>query len=350
MRKVFLPDLETGMKLARDVYLDDGRILLLAGFAIRPKYVQRLESYRIPFVYVEDTHESMPVPNEERIYEEAHQAMHEVMDNVREGNALDVAVMKQTVHEIVDSLLFDDTIFMNTTGIRDIDNYTYLHSVDVCIYSLITGKHMGLPKEELYELGLGAILHDIGKCRIPLEILNKPSRLTRDEYLEMMQHSQYGVDITHSTMNLSERIVHIIEQHHEKWDGSGYPAGLTGTKIERFARIVAVADVYDALTANRVYRKRYMPHEAAEYLMAQAEFQFDTDIIRSFLEKISIYRENMVVMLNTGEIARVLPARGVITLRPKVLVITRKDGPPVLAPYELDLATHPTTFINEILS
>lgn len=347
---MYLKDLEVGMRLSRDVFLDDGRLLLLKGFTIRPKYIQRLESCRIPFVYVDDSREPLVVPNEERIYEEAFHAMQSVMERVRAGNPLDIETTHATVHEIVDAILLNDDIFMSATGIRDIDNYTYLHSVDVCIYSLITGKHLGFDRDELYELGLGAILHDIGKCRIPLEILNKPSRLVRDEYLQMMKHTLYGMDIAKKTMNVSARVLSTIGQHHEKWNGTGYPNGLSAQSIDRHARIVAVSDVYDALTANRVYRKRYMPHEAAEYLMAQAEFHFDTDILRAFLERISIYRENMIVLLNTGEIARVMPSRGVISLRPKVEVITRHSGPPVLQPYQVDLALRPTTFIVEIVS
>ena len=272
------------------------------------------------------------------------------MESVRDGDSIDVPVLRDTVDGIVQKILNDDNVFMKLTGIRDIDNYTYLHSVDVCIYSVIAGKSLGLSDDMIRQLGMGSILHDIGKCKIPLSILNKPARLTKNEYEIIKRHADYGYDIVRKTPDIDPTVAIIALQHHERYDGTGYPTGRSGKDIDLLARIVAVADVYDALTANRVYRKRFMPHEAAEYIMANSSTHFDSEILKVFLDNIAIYPSDIIVMLNTGEIARVVGAKGNQSLRPKVMVITRKEGPPVLDPYEIDLMENTHISIVDILS
>jgi len=339
------------MRLARDVYTDDGRILLLKGFVIKPRYIQRLKAHKVDHVYVEE--EIVPVSeiDEELIYEDVYCNIKSVMESARLDKPLDIKSLQETVYELARLILNDDTVFMALTGIRDIDNYTFLHSVDVCIYSVITAKALGMPIHEIRELALAAVLHDIGKCRVPQEILNKPGKLTEEEFLAMKHHSIYGMEIAEKTPGLSPNIPRIICQHHEKWNGTGYPHGLRSYDIDRMARIISIADVYDALTANRVYRKRYMPHEAAEYIMSQAEQHFDPYILDVFINSIAIYPENIIVMLNTGEIARVLSSRkGLMSMRLVVSVITKKNGPPVLNPYIVDLQKNPSVFIVDIIS
>lgn len=350
MKKVSLDELAPGMKLARDVILDDGRFLLLKGFTIKNRYLDKIRMYNIPYVYVEDEIGKVEYFSEEKVYTETFQTIKSVMDTVRGGGDVNLPVIKETVDTIVKKILNDDNVFMKLTGIRDIDNYTYLHSVDVCIYSVIAGKSLNMSIDEINELALGAILHDIGKCKVPLTILNKPARLTADEYNIIKDHTRYGYDIAIKTPGVTEEVARIALLHHEHWDGSGYPMGLSGEEIDYMARIVAVADVYDALTANRVYRKRYMPHEAAEYIMANSASHFDYEILKKFLDNIAIYPADIIVLLNTGEIARVVESKEKESLRPKVMVITRKDGPPVLEPYEIDLMKNPTVFIVDILS
>lgn len=350
MQELLISQLKEGMKLAKDVILKDGRLLLLKGFTIKPRYIQKLKAYKVEKVLVED--ELVPVDTiaEERIYEDAFTNIKTVMDCVRTGEKADIETLRATVDDMVHYILNDDMVFMCLTGIRDIDNYTFLHCVDVCIYSVITAKALNMSLDEIKEVAMAAILHDIGKCKIPLEILNKPDKLSEEEFFIIKNHAIYGMDILKNTPGLATRISKIVCQHHEKWDGTGYPLGLKNFDIDRSARIVAVADVYDALTANRVYRKRYMPHEAAEYLMAQSELHFDPKILKVFIDSIAVYPQDIVVMLNTGEIAKVLPARGIHSMRPKVSVITKKDGPPILDPYVIDLKANPTVFIVDIIS
>jgi putative nucleotidyltransferase with HDIG domain len=350
MRMLLLNQAGAGMKLARDVILDDGRILLLEGFTIKPRYLKKLEAHHIPHIFVEDDHIPLEEISEEYIYGDAFNNIKDIMECVRSGKKADIECLKETVNTMVQYIINDDTVFMTLTGIRDIDNYTFLHSVDVCIYSIITGKAMNLPDEQIKDLALAAILHDIGKCKVPLSILNKPGKLTKEEFEVMKRHTLSGMEIVSQLPGLNKKIARIVYQHHEKWDGSGYPLGIKGEDTEIESRIVSISDVYDALTADRVYRKRYMPHEAAEYLMSQNESQFEPQLLKCFIDSIAVYPKDVVVLLNTGEIARVLPSKGMYSMRPMVSVITRKDGPPVLDPYEIDLRFNPTVFVVDIIS
>lgn len=350
MQKLSLNEIKAGVKLAKDVVLDDGRILLLKGFTIKPRYINKLLAYKVPFIYVEEDIIELEEISEERVYEDAFSNIKGIMESIRYDKKVDIVQLKETVNDMVHHILNDDMIFMTLTGIRDIDNYTFLHSVDVCIYSVITAKALNMEYDEIYNLAMAAILHDVGKCKVPLSILNKPGKLSDEEYEIMKRHSIDGYEIARQMPGISDKMARIICQHHEKWDGTGYPLGLKTYDIDLGARIISIADVYDALTADRIYRKRFMPHEAAEYLMANNEFQFDPRIMKSFINNIAIYPQDLVVLLNTGEVARVLPAKGMASMRPKVSVITKKDGPPVFNPYEIDLRNNPTIFVTDIIS
>lgn len=350
MLKIMINQIEPGMKLAKDVVLDDGRILLLKGFTIKPRYVTKLQTYNVPFIYVEEERVDPDTISEEVLYEDTFTTIKDVMESVRADEEIDVEELKDTVQDLVHYILNDDMIFMTLTGIRDIDNYTFLHSVDVCIYTIITAKALELDINEIHELALAAILHDIGKCKVPLSILNKPGKLTDQEFEIMKDHSRRGANITRNMEGISEKVSRIILQHHEKWDGSGYPEGTKGHSIEMGARIISIADVFDALTSDRVYRKRFMPHDAAEFLMRQSDSQFDPKLLDCFIESIAVYPQDSIVLLNTGEVARVLPAKGSASIRPKVSIITKKNGPPILTPYEVDLQENQSKYVVDIIS
>lgn len=352
MRKVAVSELKPGMVLAKDVYNpEDGRLILVKGFTLNSRYISKLETYGILYVYIEEGLIKSVTDNiqEDPAYFEALSAVKTALTSVRKGNPLEVVPIKETVNEIVEKIINNESVFNQLSGIRDIDNYTFYHSVDVCIYSVIMGKHAGLSPNELIELGMGAILHDIGKCKVPLEILTKPDRLTDDEFMTMKLHTIYGYEIISNTEGLSKQAATIACQHHEKWNGEGYPSGFKGDKIDKFARIVAVADVYDALTADRSYRKKLLPHEAAEYIIGNSGIAFDPEVIKLFMKSIVIYPTGTTVLLNTGEIGNIIETNKSFILRPKILVIAKKGNPPLPNPYIVDLMENPTVFITEVL-
>ena len=278
------------MKLVKDVVLEDGRILLLKGFTIKPRYLNKLKVYNVPFIYVEDDIVELEEISEERVYEDAFSNIKDIMESIRYDEKVDIEELKETVDDMVQHILNDDMVFMTLTGIRDIDNYTFLHSVDVCIYSVITAKALNINNNDIYELALAAILHDVGKCKIPLSILNKLGKLTTEEFEVMKHHSIKGFEIVGQIPGISERIARVICQHHEKWNGSGYPLGLKNYDIELWARIISISDVYDALTSRRPY-KEAVSHDEAISIMKQEDGKFDPVLINLFYKNADKFNE-----------------------------------------------------------
>lgn len=349
MVKVALSQLIPGMKLAKDVYLPDGRLLLLSGFIIKPLYIRKLESFNVDSIYVEeDTIDIADGYEEERLYNHTAATVKNIFTLVREGKSTSAAVVRETVNELLQKIIENETVMLQLTGIRDIDNYTFLHSIDVCIYSVILGKKLGYGQDPLVDLGMGAILHDIGKCKVPMEILQKPGKLTDAEFNEMQLHTAYGYEIIENAYGFNKNIANIAYQHHEKWDGSGYPSGLSADQIDPLARIVALADVYDALTSDRVYKKKDLPHNAAEYVFKNSGKLFDPVIVDMFVNNVAVYAEGTIVLLNTGELGSVMASGGIGSFRQRINVFTNKAGPPVLSPYILDLNQHKDIDIVEV--
>lgn len=349
MIKVPLSQLKPGMRLAKDVILEDGRLLLLAGFAIKPLYIRKLIAFNVTDIYIEEG-SFTPVEEfeEEKVYNHAAKTIKNIFSLARKDHTVNISLVRDSVSEILQKVIENETVMLQLTGIRDIDNYTFLHSVDVCIYSTIIGKKLGYGKDPLMALGMGAILHDLGKCKVPIDILQKPDKLTDSEFRQMKLHTVHGCEIIKSSYNLSSKIANIAFQHHEKWDGSGYPLGLTANTIDPLARIVALADVYDALTSDRVYKKRELPHIAAEYIKNNSGVLFDPFIVELFINSIATYDEGTLVLLNTGELGSIISSGIAGSTRQKVNVFSNKSGPPILQPYIIDLNEHKNVEIVEI--
>lgn len=337
------------MRLASDVILPDGRLLLLSGFIMKPLYIRKLKMFNVPYVYVEDdfftpTEES----EEEKIYSQAVDVIRNFFSLASKNKKPNLSEIEKTTGEIISGVINNETVMLQLTGIRDIDSYTYLHSVDVCIYSVILGKNLGYSKDMLMDLGMGAILHDVGKCKIPSKILFKPGKLTTDEYSLMMLHTVYGAEILKSSYGMNSRIANIAFQHHEKWNGSGYPTGIAAYDIDPFPRIVSLVDVYDALISDRVYRKGEQPHIATDYIKRNSGILFDPYIVNLFMENIAIYFEGTLVQLSTGELGYVMETISHKNERQIVNVFSNKFGPPVLHPYTVDLNQNQDVKISKI--
>lgn len=349
MKLLQLTQLKPGMKLAEDVILPDGRLLLLAGFILRPLYIKKLKMFNVHYVYVEDDFlASTEECEEEKIYNNAVDTLKSFFSLASNNKKPNISEIEKATSEIISGVFNNEIVMMQLTGIRDVDRYTYLHSVDVCIYSIILGKNLGYDKDMLMDLGIGAILHDIGKCKIPPQILLKPGQLTTDEFSLMMLHTVYGAEILKNICGMNSRIANIAFQHHEKWNGSGYPAGISAYDIDTFPRIVSLVDVYDALTSDRIYRKREQPHIAADYLKRNSGILFDPYMIDLFMENIAVYFEGTLVQLNTGELGYVIETKSSESKRQIVNVISNKFGPPVLHPYKVDLNQNQDIKISKI--
>lgn len=294
MRFLAVDKLRPGMILGRDLYVFDketSRLAMLkAGQPITRGYIARLKKLEIVGVYVRDRLRDRAFssgPIGERLQEEAVcnlQQMYSAFiqdDEVaaREGVRRTMDISKQ----LVTAILQEKDTQTSIASLKLYDDYTYYHSLGVAVVAIAIGVMLKLQREDLYELGLCGLLHDIGKMAVPIEIIAKPARLTLQEFEIIKRHPQYGTDFFSQYHLVSDRVFDGVLTHHEKYDGSGYPQGLSAHEIPVFGRICAVADVYDALTSRRPYREPNTPAEAMRYLREGAGSLFDPEIVQAFL-------------------------------------------------------------------
>lgn len=340
MHKVHLDKVQTGMKLARTIFNSDGGVLLSKGIELREGLVDKLKKNGISEIFLEDEISRdvavSDVINENTRHEAVTLVKH-MMNNYLFTSAVDIEPVKAMVNKLVGELLASDDIINNLSEIRSVDDYTFEHSVNVCILSLITGIGLGYDIHRLRELGIGAMLHDIGKMCIPREILKKPSQLTVEEFEVIKKHTVLGYEVLKKSGRVNLVSAYIAFGHHERYDGSGYPLQLKSENIQQCARIVAVADVYDALTSDRVYRKKLKPNEVFEYITSLGAHHFDPKVIENFVKYVSIYPVGTGVMLNTRERGLVIRANQGMPTRPVVRVVYDERQKKLGNFYEMDL-------------
>jgi len=221
-------------------------------------------------------------------------------------------------NELIKVISDNDAVAVDINLIKVSDEYTFKHSVDVATMAMIIGKNYGLEKEELRELCTAGLLHDLGKSKIPLEVLNKPGKLNDDEFALMKQHSLFGFKILKEKNEFSDAIMRGVLQHHEKINGRGYPQGLSEKQIHKYAKIIAVADVYDALVTKRPYKEGLPKHVAVEMIMAMTG-ELDIKAMKSFLKSIILYPVDSIVHLSTGEACKVVENNSINALRPRLV-------------------------------
>lgn len=207
---------------------------------------------------------------------------------------------------------------VDISTLKTSDEYTFKHSVDVATMSMIIAKKLGMSQKDVYNIGVAGLLHDMGKSKIPLEILNKPGRLDDSEFAVMKQHSELGYAILRDKREFSDPISLAVLQHHEKMNGKGYPLGCTSDKIINYAKILSVSDVYDALVTERPYKKPFTQRNAVELLMSMTE-ELDIAAMRAFLQTVILYPVDSTVQLSNGEEARVVENKSNSVLRPTVV-------------------------------
>lgn len=223
--------------------------------------------------------------------------------------------------ELQKAIEANEAIAVDIGALKVSDEYTFKHSVDVAAMAMIIGKKHGLSDQEVREIGISGLLHDVGKSKIPGEILNKPARLTDDEFEIMKQHTVYGYHILKEKDQFSQSILMGVLQHHEKINGTGYPLGITGDKMHVYAKIISLADIYDALVTERSYKKGFSQRDAVEMIMAMTA-ELDIDAMKSFLGSVILYPVDSIVSLSNGEKAKVVSNNPEYILRPTVVGLT----------------------------
>jgi len=336
MRLVPINCIKENTYLSKTIYDIEGRILLKRGMQLNYNLLKKIQNYGIQSLYIDDDYSQTEIKDiiKPEIKRRALKAIKSTFDtlqnhsqnvkNIHDGmNQIDN--LADIAKAIVDDLLSQDKIFISLVDIKTMDNYTYQHSLSVAILSLTLGVELGLNRDELCDLCIGAMLHDVGKIFVPINILNKPSTLSQQEYEIIKKHTVNGYDYLFRDYSVKASSRLIALQHHETCNGRGYPNGLLSSQIHMFSKIVSIADIYDAMTSDRPYRIGIQPNEVMEYIMGNAGGRFDFSMVVSFVRRIIPYPVGTLVELSTGDFAYVDKINIDYPLRPVVRIKSSSD-------------------------
>ncbi|MBD3318239.1 MAG: HD domain-containing protein [Chitinivibrionales bacterium] len=364
LRRIEIDRVSIGMYL-EDVFDKDGVLLLSANAAIQSEeQITRLRARGVYSVYINirkgkdiDLEEEAPDPvsveRERAYYEElararvVHQntiiSAKEALQAARAGRPFSINRTRKTAEEIVESILRNPDALVSLSQIKGYDEYTFTHSVNVGILVTSLAREMGYEGEQLVSIGLGGLLHDIGKMRVPENVLNKPGRYTDVEFRVMKRHPDHGLAIVGERSGIAPLTKKVIGQHHERYDGSGYPKGLIGDRIDEAGVIGAVADVYDALTSDRVYRSAWTPQKALATIFQGCDRDYSRRVVELFTRHLGIYPVGSFVKLQSGEMGVVIRVSRGNLLAPIVLILFDKTGKRITEPLEMNLAEYEGT-------
>lgn len=326
--------LKPGMILTKDIFLYNrsniNTLLLAKGQVLNNIFIKRINFHNIEGAYIES--EAFSDINVESYIDDnlkteslkiIQDTFYEFQISSGKINAHMIKQMSCVVNNIVKELLCKDNLTYNLVDFKNYDNYTFQHCLNVAVLSISTGISLKLSEHMLNDIGLAGMLHDIGKMLIPIEILNKPGKLSKEEYEILKTHP---VNAIKQLKNMVKpEVLRAIEDHHEKLDGTGYPHGKKEDNISPYARILAICDVYDALTSDRPYRKSVFPNEVVEYLMGCADTHYDYNILKHFIKIIVAYPVGTFVKLSNEKLAVVVKNHSENILRPLVRIVNN-DG------------------------
>lgn len=359
MRMMPISMCRPGMKLGRNIFSDAGIVLLAEGYELTEPILRRLIDKGVSYLHIADPRtEGIDIP--EILSEETQrQTMATIRTVFRDlvdqpGKRHTGAYpyvgrsLRQVMHLMMDDLQRNRDAMIMLLNLNTVDHYLYMHSLNVCVYTMLLGMAYGYNSEQLNVLGLGALLHDIGKMKISNKLLLKPGPLTPAEFEEMKKHTEFGFAMLKDEPNIPLLAAHCAFQHHERLNGSGYPRGLKSHEIHEYAKWIGIVDSYDAMTGHRVYREAMLPHQAVEILYTGSDSLYDTSMLKVFRDKVAIYPVGITVKLNTGESAVVVDINSASMHRPVVRVLTNEAGEDISAPYDMDLSKQLSVLISKV--
>lgn len=340
MKLVDIETVETGQLLGKTIFSSNGTVLLSRGVQLTVFMISTLKRIGVTTIYIDDPM-YRDITVEELLSDETKRAvihqMSETFEALRSGKPFSSKAISQTVDSVLDEILLNQNTLIHLSDIRSADNAMFIHAMNVCMIASLLGLNMGLNMLQLKELALGALLHDIGKLNAP-------------EVQEgRMHHAWRGFEMLKNKREYSLLICHVAFQHHEAVDGSGQPRGLVGDEIHLYAKITAVANMYDNLLYNSEDEEPLLPHEASERLNSLSGTLLDHKVLVQFMRIVSIYPNGISVKLSNRQTGVVVGQHRGLPGRPIVRIID-KEGEATVGFHELDLAQHPTVFIEAVLS
>ena len=335
MRLVPIECVKENSILAKDLYGYNDTILLKSGCTLTNELINKIRDLDIFLIYIVDDYTDSEVEDviKPELRNKAIHTLKKTFSDIKQivkiankSNSNDMysdylESIDNIAEQLIDDILNNKNIQISLVDIKNMDNFTYAHCVNVAVISLVMGISLCLPKESLKSLCMGALIHDIGKTFLPSSILQKNGKLTSEEFSVIKKHPLLGFNFGKKFKSINSDILDIILQHHERFDGLGYPNKLSGSQINYLARIVSIADVYDALTSDRPYKRAFCPNDAVEYIMSHSGTLFDFQIVDIFSKIIVPYPSGTKVRLSNGSIAVVEKTYPYYPLRPTVKII-----------------------------
>ncbi|HWK23538.1 MAG TPA: HD-GYP domain-containing protein [Ureibacillus sp.] len=358
MRLISTNVLKTGMVIGRVIYNEAGLPLIQKDVVVSDTIIQRLKQLGIHYVYIEDKisdgieiEETIPLAVRKK-------AVKQITNSFRQLNGLDsksasLVIDKQSkeigklIDDLLSTILESKEILMVLSDTLLYDEYIYQHSFQVTLYALAIAKEMRYSQSDIKTIGIGALLHDVGKMMTPAEILYKPGRLTDEEFEIMKEHAKLGFDILRNLHTVSLLVAHCAFQHHERLDGSGYPRALVDYEIHPFAKIIAVADVFDAVTSNRVYREKMIPSQGIAIIEAGRGTMFDAKVVDALKKCIVHYPNGTVLVLSDGRrgiVAKQNPHNGAL---PSIRIF-EENNKLLKSTYLINLVEEPNVKIEKV--
>jgi HD-GYP domain-containing protein (c-di-GMP phosphodiesterase class II) len=288
MKRVAVDNLSTEMVLARSIYLPDGRILVRKNVGITASIIAKLKELRFPAAYVDSApSEEKNEPVSDLTRSDVIQSLAKLDSAFRNGKGINFLACKEPLQQMIYEIIENRNILINLNEIRSLNDSIYSHMVQVCIIAVRVAIQMGYEQLKLLELGLGVLFHDIGMTRIAADIINRIGGLTSDEIAQIRTHPKTGYDLIIQSRDLPGTAGEIAFQHHERYNGNGYPRKLTGFHIHEYARIVAVADVFDAMTSEKPYRAAKSIPDTLDYLKSQKGAEFDPAVVDALVAAVA---------------------------------------------------------------
>lgn len=349
MRIVTLGEDLVGAVLAMPVHGSEGQLLLDKGMRLTLGFINSLKRRGFTRIAIQDEFlKDVEVSDtiHEGVRQSAIRSLGMVASNILRGTPGDIQPIREALDSIIEDLRSNPRAALGLHSICSFDEMIYTHGINVCVLSIAIAEGMKLPESTLRQVGLGALLHDVGKLLIPKPILDKPSLLTDEEYSLVQTHAMKGFEMLQTCYDVGAVAAHAALDHHERLDGSGYPRGLKGDNIPLIGRIVATADVYDAMVSTRPHRQRHLPEAVRKHMQENRGSLFDGDTVDALLRRVAAYPIGTIVSLGGGFVAVVVSQDPRDNNRPVVRVVS---GPGVKETQDIPLYDQPDLAVSMIL-